>query len=54
MHESNGSSRTRGWVGRLLREECGGEAVEYALIVGLILITAIAVVSSLGNTVLAR
>jgi Flp pilus assembly pilin Flp len=39
---------------KLLLDECGGEMMEYALIVGLILCTAIAVVGSLGTKVLAR
>jgi Flp pilus assembly pilin Flp len=56
MNDSHhaGRSPSRGLFHRLLRDEGGGEAMEYALIIGLILITAITVVSSLGQKVLAR
>ena len=39
---------------RLLRDETGGEVLEYALIAGLIVIAAIAVIGSVGTKVLAR
>jgi len=38
----------------LLADETGGEVIEYALILGLISITAIAVIGSFGMKVLAR
>jgi pilus assembly protein Flp/PilA len=38
----------------LLTDETGGEVIEYALILGLISITAIAVIGSFGVKVLAR
>jgi Flp pilus assembly pilin Flp len=38
----------------LIRDEQGGEVLEYALIAGLIVVAAIAVVSTVGNKVLAR
>lgn len=39
---------------RLCVEENGGEVLEYALIAGLIVIAAIAVIGSVGTKVLAR
>ena len=39
---------------RLWKDEQGGEILEYALIAGLIIVAAIAVISSVGNKVLAR
>lgn len=41
-------------IQRLLRDEQGGEVMEYALIAGLIVVAAIAVITSVGNKVLAR
>ena len=41
-------------LGRLAREESGGEVLEYALVAGLIVIASIATISSVGNKVLAR
>ena len=38
----------------LIRDEQGGEVLEYALIAGLIVIGAIAVMTSVGGKVLAR
>ena len=40
--------------GKLLKDEQGGEVLEYALIVGLIIVAAIAAISSVGGKVLAR
>jgi Flp pilus assembly pilin Flp len=40
--------------GRLVRDEQGGEVLEYALIAGLIVVAAIAVITSVGTKVLAR
>ena len=39
---------------QLVRNEQGGEVLEYALIAGLIVVAAIAVISSIGTKVLAR
>lgn len=39
---------------RLVRDERGGEVLEYALIAGLIVVAAIAVISAVGTKVLAR
>ncbi len=39
---------------KLVRDEQGGEVLEYALIVGLIIVAAIAAISSVGGKVLAR
>ncbi len=39
---------------KLVRDEQGGEVLEYALIAGLIVVAALAVISSVGTKVLAR
>ena len=39
---------------KLTRDEEGGEVLEYALIAGLIIVAAIAVIGSVGTKVLAR
>jgi Flp pilus assembly pilin Flp len=39
---------------KLVRDDAGGEVLEYALIAGLIVIAAIAVIGSVGTKVLAR
>jgi Flp pilus assembly pilin Flp len=39
---------------KLVREERGGEVLEYALIAGLIVVAAIAVIGTVGSKVLAR
>jgi Flp pilus assembly pilin Flp len=41
-------------IERVLIEEEGGEVLEYALIVGLIVVAAIAAITSVGTKVLAR
>jgi Flp pilus assembly pilin Flp len=41
-------------LSKLLRDERGGEVLEYALIAGLIVVAAIAVIGSVGTKVLAR
>ena len=41
-------------VARLVKDEQGGEVLEYALIAGLIVVAAIAVITSVGSKVLAR
>jgi len=44
----------RAVVKRLLAEERGGEVIEYALILGLIVVTAIVIIGAFGTKVLAR
>jgi len=39
---------------KLIRDEQGGEVLEYALIAGLIVVAAIAAITAVGNKVLAR
>jgi pilus assembly protein Flp/PilA len=39
---------------KLVRDEQGGEVLEYALIAGLIIVGAIALITSVGGKVLAR
>jgi len=39
---------------RCLNDDTGGEVIEYALILGLILVTAIVVIGAVGTKVLAR
>jgi Flp pilus assembly pilin Flp len=39
---------------RLIRDEAGGEVLEYALVAGLIVIAAIATIATVGTKVLAR
>lgn len=41
-------------LSKLLRDEQGGEVLEYALIAGLIVVAAIAVIGTVGTKVLAR
>jgi Flp pilus assembly pilin Flp len=41
-------------VSKLVKDEQGGEVLEYALIAGLIVVAAIAVIGSVGTKVLAR
>jgi len=47
-------SKARALLRRLLRDETGGEVLEYALIAGLIIVTAIAVIGTVGTKVLGR
>ena len=42
------------WFWALLRDEQGGEVLEYALIAGLIIVGAIALITSVGTKVVAR
>jgi Flp pilus assembly pilin Flp len=44
----------RNVVAKVLRDEQGGEVLEYALIAGLIIVAAIAVITSVGGKVVAR
>jgi Flp pilus assembly pilin Flp len=39
---------------RLLRDESGGEVLEYSLVAGLIVVAAIGLIKSVGTKVLAR
>ncbi|HEX8524385.1 MAG TPA: Flp family type IVb pilin [Tepidisphaeraceae bacterium] len=39
---------------RVVRDEAGGEVLEYALIAGLIVVAAIAMITSVGGKVVAR
>ena len=39
---------------KLVKDEQGGEVLEYALIVGLIVVAAVAAITSVGTKVLAR
>jgi pilus assembly protein Flp/PilA len=41
-------------LGRLLADNRGGETIEYALILGLVIVTAIAVIGAVGTRVIAR
>lgn len=41
-------------LNRVIRDEQGGEVIEYALILGLIVVAAIAIVGAVGTKVLAR
>ncbi len=41
-------------VTKLVKDEQGGEVLEYALIVGLIVVAAIAAITSVGTKVLAK
>ena len=44
----------KAFLKKLVKDEQGGEILEYALIAGLIVVAAIAVITSVGNKVLAR
>jgi len=44
----------RNLIGRFLIDERGGEVIEYALIMGLIVVAAIAIIGTVGTKVLAR
>jgi Flp pilus assembly pilin Flp len=46
--------RTNQFLRSLLNDETGGEVIEYAIVLGLISIAAIAVIGSVGVKVLAR
>lgn len=41
-------------ISRLIRDEQGGEVLEYALIAGLIVVAAIGIIGAVGTKVLAR
>jgi Flp pilus assembly pilin Flp len=44
----------KNFVAKLVKDEQGGEVLEYALIAGLIVVAAIAVIGAVGGKVLAR
>ena len=44
----------RKFFSKLIRDEQGGEVLEYALIAGLIIVGAIALITSVGGKVVAR
>ena len=44
----------KSFIGKVAKDEQGGEVLEYALIAGLIVVAAIAVIGSVGTKVLAR
>ena len=44
----------RKFFSKLVRDEQGGEVLEYALIAGLIIVGAIALITSVGGKVVAR
>ena len=41
-------------IGRVVRDEQGGETIEYALVLGLVIVVAIAVIGAFGVKVVAR
>lgn len=51
---SNLMSQLRRDLRRIADDQSGGEVIEYALILGLILVAAIAVIGAVGTKVLAR
>jgi len=44
----------RSLLTRLLRDEKGGEVIEYAIVLGLIFVAAIAIIGTTGTKVIAR
>jgi pilus assembly protein Flp/PilA len=44
----------KNFMSKLIRDEQGGEVLEYALIAGLIVVAAIAVIGAVGTKVVAR
>ena len=46
--------QTRSIIGTVSKDERGGEVIEYALVLGLIIVTAIVLVGAVGTRVLAR
>lgn len=41
-------------LGRLVRDDRGAETIEYAIVIGLIVVVAIAVIGTVGTKVVAR
>ncbi len=55
LHTSGGiMKRFANLFAKLVKDERGGEVLEYALIAGLIVVAAIAVITTVGSKVLAR
>ena len=52
--EINPMRKLTNLLSKMVRDEAGGEVLEYALIAGLIVVAAIAVIGSVGTKVLAR
>jgi pilus assembly protein Flp/PilA len=52
MHRNN--RRRSNFLLRLIRDERGGEVLEYAIVAGLIAIAAISMITTVGGKVLAR
>ncbi len=46
--------KAKNFLAKLIKDEQGGEVLEYALIAGLIIVSALAVIGSVGTKVLAR
>ena len=44
----------RGLICRLWADDRGGEVIEYALVLGLIIVTAIVIIGTVGTKVVAR
>jgi Flp pilus assembly pilin Flp len=53
-HTSWADEQSMKLLKRLLVEDAGGEVLEYALIAGLIVVAAVAAISSVGTKVLGR
>ena len=53
-YQENTMKAIQNLFAKLVRDEQGGEVLEYALIVGLIVVAAIAAITSVGTKVLAR
>lgn len=47
-------SKVFAYLSKLLRDESGGEVLEYALVAGLIIVTALAIIGTVGTKVLGR
>jgi Flp pilus assembly pilin Flp len=47
-------AKTLGFVNLAIRDENGGEVIEYALVLGLIIVVAIVLIGAVGTKVLAR
>jgi Flp pilus assembly pilin Flp len=41
-------------MGRLISDESGGEVIEYALVLGLIIVAAIVIIGAVGTRVVAK
>jgi Flp pilus assembly pilin Flp len=54
VKENTAMNTIKNLLNRVVRDEAGGEVLEYALIAGLIVVAAIAVIGSVGTKVLAR